>query len=71
MSPQNHLFSLTALIGDSPSPNLPTHSRSVSLIEDSPTPAPNRLTTFIRQRSGSMRDTGTRTGKSLNYVPGC
>jgi len=50
------LFSLTALMTDNSPSDLPSHSRSVSQIEGSPTPAPKRLTASVRQRSSSMRD---------------
>ena len=50
------LFSLSALMSDNSPSDLPSHSRSVSQIEGSPTPAPKRLTASVRQRSSSMRD---------------
>ena len=50
------LLSLSALITDNSPSNRPTHSRSVSKIENSPTPAPKRPTATAHQRSSSLRD---------------
>lgn len=50
------LLSLTAIITDNSPANLTSHSRGVSMIENSPTPTPKRPTVPAHHRSSSMRD---------------